>query len=112
MDYIIQIFLDDFHIEKTEVSLGTPLTNYYADASLLEGEGTYSFHMFDNYTRSIFEARGDTMPPKEVIRLDTPLLNFSLCCHPVQMDHISFRLDVCAASLLGELPMVLLWPQD
>ena len=80
MDYIIQVFLDDFHIEKIQVSLGIPLTNYYADASLLEGEGTYSFQMFDNCTRSIFEARGDTMPPKEVIHLETALINFSLCC--------------------------------
>ena len=54
------------------------LNNYYAGDSLLEGEDTYvskgdiytdSFQIFDNCTRSIFEARGDTMPPKEVIRL-------------------------------------------
>ena len=54
------------------------LTNYSDDASLLYGEDTYgvkvdisidSLHMFDNCNRSIFEARGDTMPLKEVIRL-------------------------------------------
>ena len=66
MDYIIQVFLDYFHIEKIEVSLGIPLTNYYADASLLEGEGesTYSFQIFDNCTQSIFESPSYTMPPK------------------------------------------------
>ena len=61
------------------------LTNYYADDSLLEVDNTYgvkgdiytySFQMFDNCTRSIFEALGDTMPPKQVIRLDMSLLNF------------------------------------
>ena len=64
------------------------LTNYYADASLIVGKNTYgvngeistnSFQMSDNCTLSIFKARGDTMPPKEVIHLDTYLLNFSLC---------------------------------
>ena len=63
------------------------LTNYYADASLLVGKNTYgvngeistnSFQMFDNCTLSIFKALSDTMPPKEVIRLDTDILNFSL----------------------------------
>ena len=63
------------------------LNNYYADASLLEGEDTYdvkgdisndSFQMFDNCTQPIFEYHSDTMPPKEVIRLGTNLLNFSL----------------------------------
>ena len=59
MDYIIQVCLEEFHIDKIKVSLGIRLINYYADASLLEGEGTYSFQMFDNCTQSIFEARGD-----------------------------------------------------
>ena len=87
------------------------LTNYYADASLLEGKDTYgvkgdistdSFQMFDNCTQSIFEAHSDTMPPKEVIRLETALLNFSLRCYPNRMDHISRFLGVCAASLRVE----------
>ena len=50
MDCIIQVFLDNFHIETIKVSLGIPLTNYYDDASLLEGEDTCSFQMFDNCT--------------------------------------------------------------
>ena len=63
------------------------LKNYYTDASLLEGEDAYgvkgeistnSFQMFDNCTRSIFKARGDTMPPKEALRLETALISFSL----------------------------------
>ena len=73
-------------------------TNYYSDASLLEGENNYgvtgeistkSFQMFDNCTQSIFEAHSDTMPPKEVIHLKTSLLNFYLRCYPGWMDHIS-----------------------
>ena len=42
------------------------------------------------------------MPPKEVIRLEMALLNFSLYCYLRRMDHISCCLDVCAASLRGE----------
>ena len=74
------------------------LTNYYVDASLLEGKDAYgvkeeistdSFQMFNNFTRSIFKTFSDTMPPKEVIRMDTFLIKFSLHCYPVRMDHIS-----------------------
>ena len=78
MDCIIQVFPDEFHIEAIEVflvicpklrykvdictifqSMMERLTNYYADASLLEGEDTYgikgeistdSYQMFDNCT--------------------------------------------------------------
>ena len=48
-------------------------TNYYADASLLEGEDTYGFkgdiskdlfQFFDICTLFIFEDRGGTMLPK------------------------------------------------
>ena len=40
MDCIIQVFLEDFHIDTIEVFLGITLTNYYDYASLLEGEDT------------------------------------------------------------------------
>ena len=87
------------------------LANYYADALLLEVKDTYgvkgyistnSFQMLDKSTQSILGARGDTMPPKEVIRLETDLLNFSLRCYPIKMYHISCCLGVCSASLRGE----------
>ena len=55
--------------------------------------------MFDNCTRYIFEYRGDTMTPKEVIHLETSLLNLSLLCYPRQMYHISCCLGVCVTSL-------------
>ena len=58
--------------------------------------------MFDNFIQSIFEARGETMPPKDVIHMETALLNFYLCCYPGRMDHISCYLDVCAISLQEE----------
>ena len=58
--------------------------------------------MFDNCTQYTYEARGDTIPPKEAIRLETALLKLSLCCHPGQMDHTICFLGVCAASLRGE----------
>eukprot|EP00566_Odontella_aurita_P002104 CAMPEP_0113543468 /NCGR_PEP_ID=MMETSP0015_2-20120614/10174_1 /TAXON_ID=2838 /ORGANISM="Odontella" /LENGTH=1074 /DNA_ID=CAMNT_0000443629 /DNA_START=285 /DNA_END=3508 /DNA_ORIENTATION=- /assembly_acc=CAM_ASM_000160 len=95
------------------------LANYYVDASLLEDEAQAqereqgvesvhsiaasvdSFKMFDDCIQRIFEARGKAMPPKEVIRLETALLNFSLRCYPGRMDHISRCLGVCAASLRG-----------
>lgn len=42
------------------------------------------------------------MPPKEVILLETVLLNFYLRGYPVQMDHIRRCLGVCATPLQGE----------
>ena len=129
MDCIMQVFPDEFHIETIELFLGIfsklrykvniytidqsmieILTNYYSDASLLEGEYAYgvkrdistdSFQSFDNCTQSIFEARGDTMSPKEFICLDTALLNFSIRCYSGRMGHIIRCLGVCAASLRG-----------
>ena len=93
------------------------LTNYYADASLLEDEDTYgvygyisteSFQILDNCTRSIFKALSDTMPPEEVICPDTALPDFSLSFYPGRIDHIIRCLGVCATSLQERTPTALL----
>ena len=104
MDCIMQVFPNKFHIGRIEVFLGVcpklrnkvnintilqsmmkRLNNYYADYPLLEGEDIYgvkgdistdSFQIFDKCTQSIFEARSNTMIPKEIMCLDTDLINF------------------------------------
>ena len=106
------------------------LGNYFDDARLVEEEGDEgggagdgnvmgekkgavakapallatdfdAFSKFDNCVQTIYKARGSSMPPKEVIRLQTALLNFSLRVHPGNMTHISTCLGVCARYLSG-----------
>ena len=131
MDCIIQVFPDEFHIQTLEVVLNVcpklrdkvnirtilqsimdRLSNYYADELLLndeedtEGVKTSvmldSFEMFDECIRSVFDARGAKLNAKEVIRLESSLLDFSLKCYPGRMDHINRCLGVCASCLRGE----------
>lgn len=131
MDCIIQVFPDEFHIQTLEVILNVcpklrdkvnvrtilqsimdRLSNYYADELLLndeedtEGVKTSvmldSFEMFDECIRSVFEARGAKISAKEVIRLESSLLDFSLKCYPARMDYFNKCLGVCASCLRGE----------
>jgi hypothetical protein len=131
MDCIIQVFPDEFHIQTLEVVLSVcsklrdkvnvrtilqsimdRLSNYYADELLLndeedtEGVKTSvmldSFEMFDNCIQSVFEARGAKINAKEVIRLESSLLDFSLKCYPGRMDHLNKCLGACASCLRGE----------
>ena len=131
MDCIIQVFPDEFHIQTLEVVLGVcpnlrekvnirtilqsimdRLSNYYADELLLndeedtEGVKTSvmldSFEIFDECVRAVLEGRGAKINAKEVIRLESSLLDFSLKCYPGRMDHINRCLGVCAACLRGQ----------
>ena len=61
-----------------------------------------AFHMFDRCIQKVYTARGTSMPPKEVIRLQTALLNFSLKVYPGKMGQISECLGVCARYLSGQ----------
>ena len=61
-----------------------------------------AFHMFDRCIQKVYTARGSSMPPKEVIRLQTALLNFSLKVYPGKMGQISECLGVCARYLCGQ----------
>ncbi len=131
MDCIIQVFPDEFHIQTLEVVLGVcpklrekvnirtilqsimdRLSNYYADELLLndeedtEGVKTSvmldSFEIFDECIRAVLEGRGAKINAKEVVRLESSLLDFSLKCYPGRMDHINRCLGVCAACLRGQ----------
>ena len=131
MDCIIQVFPDEFHIQTLEVVLSVcpklrekvnirtilqsimdRLSNYYADELLLndeedtEGVKTSvmldSFEMFDECIQSVLQGRGSKINAKEVIRLESSLLDFSLKCYPGRMDHINRCLGACASCLRGE----------
>ena len=131
MDCIIQVFPDEFHIQTLEVVLSVcpklrekvnirtilssimdRFSNYYADELLLndeedtEGVKTSvmldAFAMFDECIRSVFEARGVKITAKEVIRLESSLIDFSLKCYPGRMDYLNQCMEVCASSLRGQ----------
>jgi len=137
IDCIIQVFPDEYHIEtlgillsvcpklKEKVNIRTilqslmdRLANYYADEELLDEADTNqvkkamaqdSFSMFEECVQNVYNARGPNLTPKEVIRLQTALLNFSLKCYPGSMDQVNRCLGVCVASLRqanGPLPGV------
>ena len=94
------------------------LANYYADELLLQQDHTNNndqnleegakrvadilenlYDIFKRCIQSVFDARGPHMPAKEIIRLQTSLLNFSLRCDVTNMDHVSECLGTCVSSL-------------
>lgn len=123
MDCIIQVFPDEYHIETLPIllavcpklrdkvnvrtimqSLMDRLANYYADEELLDEADTNevkksvardSFPMFEDCVQKVFHARGPKLVSREVIRLQTALLNFSLNCFPGDMEQVSRCLGVC-----------------
>lgn len=123
IDCIIQVFPDEFHIETLPIllavcpklrdkvnvrtimqSLMDRLANYYADEELLDEVDTNevkqsvardSFPMFEDCVQKVFHARGPKLVSREVIRLQTALLNFSLKCFPGNMEQVSRCLGVC-----------------
>ena len=123
IDCIIQVFPDEYHIETLPIllavcpklrdkvnvrtimqSLMDRLANYYADEELLDEADTNevkqsvardSFPMFEDCVQKVFNARGPKLVSREVIRLQTALLNFSLKCFPGNMEQVSRCLGVC-----------------
>jgi vacuolar protein sorting-associated protein 35 len=123
IDCIIQVFPDEYHIETLPIllavcpklrdkvnirtiiqSLMDRLANYYADEELLDEADTNevkknvareSFPMFEDCVQNVFHSRGPKLVSREVIRLQTALLTFSLKCHPGNMEQISRCLGVC-----------------
>jgi hypothetical protein len=123
IDCIIQVFPDEYHIETLPIllavcpklrdkvnvrtimqSLMDRLANYYADEELLDEADTNevkktvardSFPMFEECVEKVFHARGPKLVSREVIRLQTALLNFSLKCYPGNMEQVSRCLGVC-----------------
>ena len=123
IDCIIQVFPDEYHIETLPIllavcpklrdkvnirtilqSLMDRLANYYAEEELLDevdmnqvkkSMAKDSFPMFEECVQKVFNARGPKLVAKEVIRLQTALLNFSLKCFPGNKEQVNRCLGVC-----------------
>jgi hypothetical protein len=123
IDCIIQVFPDEYHIEtlaillavcpklKDKVNIRTiiqslmdRLSKYFADKELLDEIDSNnvkstlmpdSFKMFETCVERVYEARGPKLVPREIIRLQTALFNFSLKCFPDNMEQLSRCLGVC-----------------
>jgi vacuolar protein sorting-associated protein 35 len=127
MDCIIQVFPDEYHIETLPIllnvcpklrdkvnirtilqSLMDRLSDYYAEEELLDENDSNqvkkslsrdSLPLFEECVQNVYNARGPKLTCKEVIRLQTALLNFSLKSCPGNMDQFDHCLQVCASSL-------------
>ncbi|KAL7567971.1 hypothetical protein ACA910_019679 [Epithemia clementina (nom. ined.)] len=127
MDCLVQVFPDEYHIETLPILLNVcprlrdkvnirtilqglmdRLANYLADEELLDESDTNqvkltlardSFGMFEECVQKVYNARGPKLTPKEVIRLQTALLQFSLKCYPGNMDQIARCMGACVTAL-------------
>ena len=127
IDCITQVFPDEYHIETLPIllrvcpklrdkvnirtilqSLMDRLANYLADEELLDETDTNqvkknmaqdSFPMFEECVQNVYNARGPKLNAKEVIRLQTALLSFSLRCFEGDMEQVNRCLQGCVAAL-------------
>lgn len=127
LDCIVQVFPDEYHIETMPIllavcpklrdkvnirtilhSLMTRLGNYLADEELLDEKDSNqvkravaldSFRMFDECVQNVYNARGPKLNPKEVIRLQTALLDFSMKCYKGNIEQITLCLKNCVLAL-------------
>jgi vacuolar protein sorting-associated protein 35 len=127
MDCLVQVFPDEYHIETMPILLGVcpklrdkvnirtilqslmdRLANYLADEELLDEKDSNqvkrsvaldSFRMFDECVQNVYNARGPKLNPKEVIRLQTALLSFSMKCYQGNMDQVTLCLKNCVVAL-------------
>ena len=127
MDCLVQVFPDEYHIETLPILLNVcprlrdkvnirtilqglmdRLANYLADEELLDENDTNevkkalardSFSMFEECVQNVYNARGPKLTSKEVIRLQTALLQFSLKCYPEKMMQVNRCLGVCVSAL-------------
>jgi len=127
MDCLVQVFPDEYHIETLPILLNVcprlrdkvnirtilqglmdRLANYLADEELLDESDTNqvkltlardSFGMFEECVQKVYNARGPKLTSKEVIRLQTALLQFSLKCYPGNMDQIARCVGACVLAL-------------
>jgi vacuolar protein sorting-associated protein 35 len=127
MDCLVQVFPDEYHIETMPILLGVcprlrdkvnirtilnglmeRLSNYLAEEELLDESDTNqvkltlareSFGMFDDCVQRVYNSRGPKLTAKEVIRLQTALLQFSLKCYPGNLEHITRCMSACIAAL-------------
>jgi vacuolar protein sorting-associated protein 35 len=127
MDCLVQVFPDEYHIETMPILLGVcpklrdkvnirtilqslmdRLANYLADEELLDEKDSNqvkrsvaldSFRMFDECVQNVYNARGPKLNPKEVIRLQTALLSFSMKCYQGNMEQVTLCLKNCVIAL-------------
>lgn len=127
MDCLVQAFPDEYHIETLPILLGVcprlrdkvnvrtilqglmdRLANYLADEELLDEDDTNqvkkelardSFGMFEDCVQKVYNARGPKLTSREVIRLQTALLNYSVKVYPDDNQQIARCLGVCVTAL-------------
>eukprot|EP00934_Nitzschia_sp_Nitz4_P001769 Nitzschia sp. Nitz4//scaffold89_size161592//113938//118236//NITZ4_002391-RA/size161592-snap-gene-0.178-mRNA-1//-1//CDS//3329559655//1769//frame0 len=127
IDCIVQVFPDEYHIETMPIllavcpklrdkvnirtilqSLMNRLANYLADEELLDEKDSNqvkrsmaqdSFRMIDECVQKVYNARGPKLQAKEVIRLQTALLSFSMKCYKGNLEQVSLCLDNCVVAL-------------
>jgi vacuolar protein sorting-associated protein 35 len=127
MDCLVQVFPDEYHIETMPILLGVcpklrdkvnirtilqslmdRLANYLADEELLDEKDSNqvkrsvaldSFRMFDECVQNVYNARGPKLNPKEVIRLQTALLSFSMKCYQGNLEQVVLCLKNCVFAL-------------
>lgn len=127
IDCITQVFPDEYHIETLPIllrvcpklrdkvnvrtilqSLMDRLANYLADEELLDETDTNqvkmnmaqdSFPMFEECVQNVYNSRGPKLNAKEVVRLQTALLSFSLRCFQGDMEQVNRCLQGCVLAL-------------
>jgi hypothetical protein len=127
IDCIVQVFPDEYHIETMPILLGVcpklrdkvnirtilqslmdRLANYLADEELLDEKDSNqvkrsvaldSFRMFDECVQTVYNSRGPKLNAKEVIRLQTALLSFSMKCYQGNLDQVTLCLKNCVMAL-------------
>ena len=127
IDCIVQVFPDEYHIETMPILLGVcpklrdkvnirtilqslmdRLANYLADEELLDEADSNqvkqslakdSFGMFDECVQNVYNARGPKLQAKEVIRLQTALMSFTMKCYKGNLEQMTLCLNHCVVAL-------------
>lgn len=127
MDSLVQAFPDEYHIETLPILLNVcprlrdkvnirtilqglmeRLAKYLGEEDLLDENDTNevkltlardSFGMFEECVQKVYNARGPKLTAKEVIRLQSSLIEFSIRCYPGDMDQIGRCLGSCVSAL-------------
>jgi vacuolar protein sorting-associated protein 35 len=127
MDCLVQVFPDEYHIETLPILLNVcprlrdkvnirtilqglmdRLANYLADEELLDETDTNevkkalardAFGLFEECIQKVYNARGPKLTSKEVIRLQTALLQFSIRLYPGNMEQVQRCIGECVKAL-------------
>jgi vacuolar protein sorting-associated protein 35 len=127
MDCLVQVFPDEYHIETLPILLNVcprlrdkvnirtilqglmdRLANYLADEELLDETDTNevkkalardAFSLFEECIQKVYNARGPKLTSKEVIRLQTALLQFSIRLYPGNMEQVQRCIGECVEAL-------------